>query len=151
MTPEGTSGFITQDETDPQRALLEPDMPGVWIVGLTVSDGTLDSRATTLALMVDDEANQPPVANCGSDQLVSPGGLVALDGAAGGQGTSYTRGLWFQRNQMLIGVTPFVAIEIELLYYHFAGPSTWRGEPECTTDLVQPRFCELSKRIADGK
>lgn len=82
VTPEGASGFITQDETDPQRAQLEPDMPGVWIVGLTVSDGTLDSRATTLALMVADEANQPPVANCGSDQLVSPGGLVALDGAA---------------------------------------------------------------------
>ena len=31
----------------------------------------------------------------------------------------------------------------ELLYYHFAGPSTWGGETECTNDLVQPRLCEL--------
>ena len=35
------------------------------------------------------------------------------------------------------------ALQIELLFYHFAGPSTWGGQTECTTDLVQPRLCEV--------
>ena len=40
-------------------------------------------------------------------------------------------------------LVPETALQIELLYYHFAGPSTWGGQTECTTDLVQPRLCEV--------
>ena len=44
--------------------------------------------------------------------------------------------------QVLVSYSPLHALMLELLYYDLAGPSTWAGETECTTDLVQPRLCE---------
>jgi hypothetical protein len=80
VVPDGAAATLEVDETARQEATFTPDRAGMWVVGLTVTNGTLNSRQTTLELQVTESVNQPPIAICGSDQLIPTGTLVTLDG-----------------------------------------------------------------------
>jgi hypothetical protein len=55
------------------------DVPGVYTVALTVSDGSLTSAADQLTITVA-TGNLPPLANAGPDQTVTTGQVVTLNG-----------------------------------------------------------------------
>jgi PKD domain-containing protein/K319-like protein len=54
------------------------DLPGTYVAQLVVGDGTVASNAATVLITTQ---NAPPVASAGSDQAVSAGTLVQLDGS----------------------------------------------------------------------
>lgn len=58
-----------------------PDIEGTYDVQLIVSDGMLNSTASTLAVIVS-VSNSAPIANAGIDQNVTTGSVVMLDGMA---------------------------------------------------------------------
>ena len=53
------------------------DVPGTYVVGLIVNDGSAASDADTVSITT---GNSPPVSNAGLDQSVSLGATVTLDG-----------------------------------------------------------------------
>ncbi len=54
------------------------DLPGAYVVRLTVNDGVIDSASVAITLST---ANTPPVANAGPDQTLPVGSVVLLEGA----------------------------------------------------------------------
>jgi hypothetical protein len=78
--PTGASAAIDKDGKK-WRAALSPDVPGNWIIGLTVSDGSTESTTDTLLLPVAAFPDLSPVARCGADQAVATGSFVQLNGA----------------------------------------------------------------------
>ncbi len=57
------------------------DVPGVYTIKVTVSDGSLSGSATQ-EIVVNSSTNEIPVANAGSDQQVVAGSPVSLDGSS---------------------------------------------------------------------
>ncbi len=68
---------------DPSRMLAQftPDLPGQYLIELTVHDGFVSSAPDTLAISTT-AANRAPLANAGPDQTAILNQLVALDGTA---------------------------------------------------------------------
>jgi len=60
-----------------------PDQPGLYVVQLIVNDGTVSSAPSTVSITANPvvATNRPPVANAGSDQSVSVGATVNLNGS----------------------------------------------------------------------
>lgn len=65
-------------DTSVPNISVTPDVGGLYIVQLVVSDGELASRPVTLAI---EAQNTAPTANAGPNQSVFKGDLVALDGS----------------------------------------------------------------------
>jgi len=74
--PQG-SAVVLSDPTavNPTFAI---DVPGTYVVNLTVNDGSADSAPDTVVIGTD---NSAPVANAGPDRTVSVSEIVTLDGS----------------------------------------------------------------------
>lgn len=55
------------------------DLPGTYVIGLTVNDGEADSNSARVTITAS-EINAAPTADAGADQAIVVGGTVALDG-----------------------------------------------------------------------
>jgi hypothetical protein len=78
--PQGSTAEFS-DPTAAQPTFVA-DVAGDFIILLVVSDGELTSESDTVIVSVGGEGNQPPVADAGGDQTVTPGVEVVLDGTA---------------------------------------------------------------------
>jgi len=58
-----------------------PDVAGVYVIGLVVNDGKLNSDTVTVAVTAS-ALNLPPVANAGPEQVVAVAAVVTLTGSA---------------------------------------------------------------------
>lgn len=58
-----------------------PDVDGVYVINLVVNDGKFDSAIDSVRITAAATANNPPVADAGSDQNVTTGSLVTLNGS----------------------------------------------------------------------
>jgi hypothetical protein len=76
--PSGSTPVLSNATT--ATPTFRADVPGVYTLALTVSDGSLTSPADTIEITVAN-GNLPPVANAGSDQTVTTGQLVTLNGS----------------------------------------------------------------------
>ncbi|MEQ3695878.1 MAG: PKD domain-containing protein [Pseudomonadales bacterium] len=74
--PAGSSAMLTS--TSVVAPDFTPDVDGLYTFQLLVSDGSLTSSPSTVVLS---SADQPPTANAGSDQSVTSGTQVSLDGS----------------------------------------------------------------------
>lgn len=75
--PSGSAaGLVDDTQPDPQ---LVPDLPGRYVITLTVSDGALED-SDDVEITATSE-NGGPVANAGGDQSVATGATVSLDGS----------------------------------------------------------------------
>ena len=74
--PDGSAAVITDETT--ATPTVSFDKSGIYIAQLIANDGQLDSQPDTVVLNV---ANIRPVADAGSDLLLSAGGLLTLDGS----------------------------------------------------------------------
>ncbi|WP_265013614.1 PKD domain-containing protein, partial [Marinobacter halophilus] len=83
VVPEG-SQITTNDlsSTDQATTSFMPDVGGVYVASLSVSDGELEDT-DTVTITVE---NQAPVASVGSDQQVLVGQTVTLDGSGSSDG-----------------------------------------------------------------
>ena len=61
------------------RPTFVADRAGLYVVQLTVNDGTGDGAPSTMTVST---VNTPPVANAGLDQSISSGSTVQLDGSS---------------------------------------------------------------------
>jgi hypothetical protein len=75
--PSGSSAALS--DWDTSAPTLVPDEAGVYAISLVVSDGALESDADTVEVTVSED-NGLPVANAGTDQTVTVGDNVYLDG-----------------------------------------------------------------------
>jgi hypothetical protein len=75
--PSGSTPVLTNATT--ATPTFRADVPGVYTIALTVSDGSLTSAADQANITVA-TGNLPPVANAGPDQTVTTGQLVTLNG-----------------------------------------------------------------------
>jgi hypothetical protein len=81
--PEGSTLELTGVETDALTGAetanpsFVADLAGTYEIELVVNDGTVDSEPDTVSI----EANTPPVASAGDDQIVETGATVTLDGS----------------------------------------------------------------------
>src|SRR5688572_29919376 len=75
--PSGSTPVLSNATT--ATPTFRADVPGVYTVALTVSDGSLASAADQATITVA-TGNIPPVANAGPDQTVTTGQLVTLNG-----------------------------------------------------------------------
>src|SRR5688572_17904996 len=76
--PSGSTPVLSNAAT--ATPTFRADVPRVYTLALTVSDGSLTSPADTIEITVAN-GNLPPVANAGSDQTVTTGQLVTLNGS----------------------------------------------------------------------
>src|SRR5688572_23667496 len=77
IQPSGSNPVLSNATT--ATPTFRADVPGVYTVALTVSDGSLTSAADQVNITVA-SGNLPPVANAGPDQTVTTGQLVTLNG-----------------------------------------------------------------------
>ena len=70
------TGWLKQAETSHIYSV-----PGTYEVNLTVNDGEGQNTDTCIIHVIDSSSNLPPVANAGSDQNVTYGDLVTLNGS----------------------------------------------------------------------
>jgi hypothetical protein len=77
--PTGSQPTLANATTATPR--FTADVPGLYTVALTVSDGSLTSAADQVNITVA-TGNSPPIANAGPDQTVTIGQVVTLDGRA---------------------------------------------------------------------
>jgi len=73
--PPGSTSLLSGQNT--LRPTLNPDLPGIYVAQLIVSDGTLASDPATVSIST---MNSAPVANAGCDLTGYVGDLVRLDG-----------------------------------------------------------------------
>lgn len=79
--PAGSAAVLS--DASVVRPTFLADLPGAYVVQLIASDGLVDSAADTVLITAEVvHQNQPPVARAGTDQTVTPGTLVTLDGSA---------------------------------------------------------------------
>jgi hypothetical protein len=76
--PTGSNPVLTNTTT--ATPVFTTDITGLYIVALTVSDGSLTSAPDQMQITVAN-SNLPPVANAGPDQTVTAGQLVTLNGS----------------------------------------------------------------------
>jgi len=74
--PSGSSATLSSSTA--VRPVLNTDLAGEYLVQLIVSDGTLQSVPSVVAIQ---SGNTPPVANAGPDQSVAVGSVVQLIGS----------------------------------------------------------------------
>lgn len=77
-----SSESVIEPTPDEPTAQFVPDVPGLYIAGLTVYDGDLASPQATVEIAVTAEVNRSPVADCGGNQTVAVGTIVRVDGRA---------------------------------------------------------------------
>lgn len=58
-----------------------PDVDGVYVINLVVNDGQFDSDVDNVRVTAASTVNNPPVADAGTDQSVTTGSLVTLNGS----------------------------------------------------------------------
>src|SRR5688572_7748428 len=75
--PSGSTPVLSNATT--ASPTFRADVPGVYTIALTVSDGSLTSAADQVNITVA-AGNLPPVANAGPDQTVTTGQVVSLSG-----------------------------------------------------------------------
>lgn len=73
--PPGSSASLSNANT--MVATFKVDAPGTYAIQLTVSNGVSSDSAVVHVSTI----NSPPVANAGSNQTVTPGSLVSLNGS----------------------------------------------------------------------
>ena len=76
--PDGSTSSIT--DINGAAANFISDLDGTYVVGLIVNDGAVDSERDSVSIS-STTANLPPVADAGSDQSVTTGDTVTLDGS----------------------------------------------------------------------
>lgn len=76
-TPEGSNVQLAGEDT--VRPVFQPDTAGTYVASLTVNNGDNSSEPDTVIITAA-QGNSRPVANAGSDQSVSTGVVVNLDG-----------------------------------------------------------------------
>lgn len=59
-----------------------PDVDGIYVISLVVNDGTADSAVETVTITAGATAENPPIADAGTDRNVITGSLVTLDGSS---------------------------------------------------------------------
>lgn len=77
--PSGIS-LQNANTAQPQFTAPEVSQDTPYIFSLTVNDGTIDSQSDQVIVSVK-QVNKTPLANAGSDQIISEGILVTLDGS----------------------------------------------------------------------
>lgn len=82
VAPSGASPSLEHESEQNASAEFVADTPGTYVLGLEVDDGRTRSIRDDLTLVITEEANQPPVADCGPSQSVEVGTLVQVDGSA---------------------------------------------------------------------
>lgn len=90
--PDGSVASLSDSAA--ATPMFSPDVAGEYVFTLTVHDGALSSSSDSVTVIAT-AINTPPVANAGSDQTVTVGDTVQLDGSgtvdADGDSVSY---LW---------------------------------------------------------
>ena len=76
-----TTSNATLINSNSSKPYFTPDVDGSYTIQLIVNDGTFDS-ALDEVVVTSETQNIPPIANAGSDQTVSLGQSVFLDGSA---------------------------------------------------------------------
>ena len=82
VAPSGSTAAISHTGSDAPAAEFIPDQEGVYVLGLEVDDGNRRSTRADLTMTVTNQANLPPIADCGAPQNVDLGMDVQLDGGA---------------------------------------------------------------------
>ncbi|MFH0728120.1 MAG: PKD domain-containing protein, partial [Pseudomonadota bacterium] len=78
LTPPAGSG-ATLSNTNDQKPTFTTDVLGVYVAQLIVNDGTVNSAPDTVSIST---TNSAPVANAGSNQNVTAGTTISLNGGA---------------------------------------------------------------------
>jgi len=76
--PAGSSATLS--DFTAANPTITPDVPGVYVLNLVVSDGKANSASVPVTITAA-RANGQPVANAGAQQNVTQGSLVTLDGS----------------------------------------------------------------------
>ncbi len=78
QSPSGSTAAIT--DTGSETPTFQPDLPGPYDFSLVVFDGKLESPPARVTITGLAAGNRAPIADAGSDQSVSTGTTVQLDG-----------------------------------------------------------------------
>ncbi len=77
---ERTAGFTKNGSSDAGQTTFTPDVQGTFVIGLTVSDGKVDSSAD-FAIVTSEAPEGQPIAEAGDDVAASVGDTVSFDGS----------------------------------------------------------------------